>query len=425
MTDVNVGIIGYGTIGMGTAQILIENQDIIEKRTGKKINLKKIADLDIETVRSFQVDKELLTTDVNDIINDSTIDIVVECIGGSEPARTFILKCLNSGKSIVTPNKEVIAKFGREIFETAKKNGVEVFIEAAVGGGIPIIRPLKMGLAANNIQEIYGIVNGTTNYILTKMADEGSDFDAVLKEAQDLGYAEADPTSDIEGYDSAYKLVILSSIAFEAKVDFENIAFEGITKISAIDNEYAVGMGYEIKLLAIGKSDGKSVELKVHPTMVPAEHPIAQIKGVNNAVYVKGDFIGETMYYGPGAGAEATGSAVVADIMDIVHSLGSTNLRNLRCDFSEKEIKPIGETVTEFYVRLDVEDRSGVLAKIATIFADNGISIKTAIQNDEDGSAELVLVTHEVKEKQMDTALALISKEGCVKAVCSKIRVGI
>lgn len=425
--QIRVGIIGYGTIGMGTAKILIENKDLISKRTGKEIVLEKIVDLDITTAREYQVDNSLLSTDIKDVVENDSIDIVVESIGGINPAKTFIETSLRNKKSVVTPNKEVIAKHGRELMVLAEDNGVDLFFEAAVGGGIPIIRPLKMGIGANNIKEIFGIVNGTTNFILSKMADDGEDFDDTLKEAQDLGYAEADPTADIEGFDSAYKLVILSTLAFGAKVDFEDIYFEGITKISARDNMYANEFGYEIKLLAVGKEIDGKLELRVHPTFVPESHPLANIKGVNNAIYVKGDYVGETMFYGPGAGAEPTGSAVVADILDIAYSFDAPlNRRNLRTDFEPKNIVGQGEFVSEYFVRIDCADECGVLAAISGVFGKHNVSIKSALQKDatEKGS-ELVVITHDVKESSIQEAIREIEKLDTVFLVHKLIRVGV
>lgn len=424
---IKVGIIGYGTIGMGTAKILIENKDLISKRTGKEIILEKIVDLDITSPREYQVDASLLSTDIKEIIENDDINVVVESIGGITPAKKFIETALKNKKSVVTPNKEVIAKYGRELMILAEENGVDLFFEAAVGGGIPIIRPLKMGLGANNIKEIYGIVNGTTNFILSKMADDGEDFNATLKEAQDLGYAEADPTADIEGFDSSYKLVILSTLAFGAKVDFENIYYEGITKITARDNMYANEFGYEIKLLAVGKEIDGKLELRVHPTFVPKSHPLANIKGVNNAIYVKGDYVGETMFYGPGAGAEPTGSAVVADIMDIAYSFDTAlNRRNLRTDFEDIEIVGQGDFISEYFLRIDCADESGVLAAISSVFGKHDVSIKSALQKDatEKGS-ELVVITHDVKESSILNAVKEIENLETVFLVHKLIRVGV
>lgn len=426
MENIKVGIIGYGTIGMGTAKILRENRDIISERTGYDLELYKIADLDIESKREYQVPSEMLTTDAMEILENPQVRIVVEAIGGTKPALPFIIKALENKKYVVTPNKEVMAKHGREILAAAEANGVDVFYEAAVGGGIPIIRPLKMGLSANNIQEIFGIVNGTTNYILTKMTDEGEDFQEVLKEAQELGYAEADPTADIGGYDSAYKLVILASIAFGAKVDFDNIYFEGITEISSLDNMYATELGYEIKLLAIGKNRQGKLELRVHPTLVPSSHPLAKVKGVNNAIYVKGDFVGETMFYGPGAGAEPTGSAVVADIMDIAHGFDKPNKRNLRTELTSPEIVDSGKIYSEYYLRIDCADQCGVLAAISQVFAKNEVSIKAAMQKEPtDQGSEMVFITHHVLESGLKKAVDEIESIPSVYGINSLIRVGI
>ena len=426
-STVKVGIIGYGTIGMGTAKILVENKDLISKRTGKEIILEKLVDLDITTEREFQIDPSLLSADINDILENDDIDIVVEAIGGTNPAKTFIERALKNKKSVVTPNKEVIAKHGRELMILAEENGVDLFFEAAVGGGIPIIRPLKMGIGANNVKEIYGIVNGTTNFILTKMTDEGGDFGETLKEAQELGYAEADPTADIEGYDSSYKLVILSTLAFGAKVDFENIYFEGISSISARDNMYAKEFGYEIKLLAVGKEIDGNLELRVHPAFVPLTHPLANVKGVNNAIYVKGDYVGETMFYGPGAGAEPTGSAVVADILDIAYSIDAPlNRRNLRTDFDIMNIVDRGEFVSEYFFRVDCADECGVLAAISGILGKHNVSIKSALQKDQtEKGSELVFITHDVKESSILKAMKEIENLDSVFKVYKFIRVGV
>ncbi|MBI9097567.1 MAG: homoserine dehydrogenase [Spirochaetaceae bacterium] len=426
-STVKVGIIGYGTIGMGTAKILVENKDLISKRTGKEIILEKLVDLDITTEREFQIDASLLSTDINDILENDDIDIVVEAIGGTNPAKAFIERALKNKKSVVTPNKEVIAKHGRELMILAEENGVDLFFEAAVGGGIPIIRPLKMGIGANNVKEIYGIVNGTTNFILTKMTDEGGDFGETLKEAQELGYAEADPTADIEGYDSSYKLVILSILAFGAKVDFENIYFEGISSISGRDNMYAKEFGYEIKLLAVGKEIDGNLELRVHPTFVPLTHPLANVKGVNNAIYVKGDYVGETMFYGPGAGAEPTGSAVVADILDIAYSIDAPlNRRNLRTDFDIMNIVDRGEFVSEYFFRVDCADECGVLAAISGILGKHNVSIKSALQKDQtEKGSELVFITHDVKESSILKAMKEIENLDSVFKVYKFIRVGV
>ena len=318
---INVGIIGFGTVGSGTARILINNADIIKRRLGIPVVLKKMADLDIKKDRGIKLDKDVLTTDADKILDDPDIDIVIELIGGYEPAKGFILKAIERGKCVVTSNKALLAVHGEEIFHTAASKGVDIGFEGSVGGGIPIIRILKEGLAANNILSIYGIINGTSNYILTKMTNEGRAFGDVLSEAQRLGYAEADPTFDIEGIDSAHKLTLLTTLAFGTPVKFDNIYTEGITRITPLDIEYAKEFGYKIKLLAISKMDNGEIEVRVHPTMVPNEYLISTVDGVFNAIYIQGDAVGETMFYGRGAGDMPTGSAVVSDIIEIARNI--------------------------------------------------------------------------------------------------------
>ena len=318
---INIGIIGFGTIGAGTAKILINNAEIIKRRLGLPVVLKRIADLDIKKDRGIKLEKGVLTEKAEDILNDPDIDIVIELIGGYEPAKKFILKAIENGKNIVTANKALLAVHGEEIYKAAASKGVDIGFEGSVGGGIPIIRILKEGLAANNILSIYGIINGTSNYILTKMTNEGRAFGDVLSEAQRLGYAEADPTFDIEGIDSAHKLTLLTTLAFGTPVKFDNIYTEGITRITPLDIEYAKEFGYKIKLLAISKMDNGEIEVRVHPTMVPNEYLISTVDGVFNAIYIQGDAVGETMFYGRGAGDMPTGSAVVSDIIEIARNI--------------------------------------------------------------------------------------------------------
>lgn len=424
---VNIGLIGFGVVGGGIVEILQKNKSLIEQRTGVEICLKKISDLDIRKRRKVTVKKNILTTDPMEVINDPEIKIIVEAIGGTRPARELIIKAIQNGKHIVTPNKEVIARHGREIFREARKKGVDIFIEGTVGGGIPIIRSLKVGLASNKIEEVCGIVNGTTNYILSSMSKDHKNFDEVLKEAQGLGYAEANPKKDLEGYDPACKLTILSSIAFGAKVSFEDIYYEGISNVSLRDIEYAHGFGYEIKLLAIGREEKDGLVLKVHPTLISFDHPMASIHGVYNAIFVKGNFIGNLMFYGRGAGARPTGSAIVDDIMDIVHNIEhSLTRRNLIYEFKQKKIKNINDTKSEFYLRLWAKDKPGVLEKITGVFGRHEVSIMNILQMDiERGDAELVIVTHKVREGNMKKAVELIKKLDVVKRVDSLIRVGI
>lgn len=424
-SQVNVGIIGFGNIGWGTAKVLLDNAAEIERKVGAKVKLCKIADLDITTPRPITVDPALLTTDANEILNNPDIDIVVELIGGVNPAKKFILQALQNGKHVVTANKELIAKHGPEIFEAAAKSGADFYFEASVGGGIPIIGALKNGLAANNIQGIMGIVNGTTNYILTKMAAESCGFGEVLAEAQQAGYAEADPTSDIEGYDAKYKLAILASIAFSGLVNLDDVYAEGITKIAQADMQNACELGYVIKLLAIAKRNGDKVQMRVHPTLIPMSHPLASVNDVFNAIFVQGDFVGDVMFYGRGAGSLPTGSAVAGDIMDIA--------RNIRCgctgrvpqlSFGPCAVQSMDEVVTKYYIRMRVADAPGVLASIAGVFGEQGVSIASVIQKDRVGDqAEIVMVTHQVAEANFRRAIDQICGLPVVACVSNWIRV--
>ena len=425
--EIKIGLLGFGTVGEGVVKVLKKNKKLIRQRTGVQINLKKIADIDLKKRRSVKVDRAKLTTDANQVINDPEIKIIIEAIGGTKPAKEFIIKAIRKGKHIVTSNKEVIAKHGHEIFREARKKGVDVFIEGAVGGGIPIVRSLKVGLSASQIEEICGIVNGTTNYILSKMAKEHKGFRDVLKGAQKLGYAEANPKHDIEGYDAAFKLAILASIAFGAKVDFKDVYFEGIKNVSLRDIEYARSLNYVIKLLAIAREEKNGLVLKVHPTLIREDHPLASVNGVYNAIYVKGDFVGDVMLYGKGAGAGPTASAVVDDLMDVIHGIEhKLTRRNLIYEFNKRKIIKIKDSFSEFYMRLWVKDRPGVLEKITGVFGCKKVSIMNILQMDiEKGFAELVIVTHKVKEGNMHQAVSMIKKLGEVKKVDSLIRVGI
>ena len=317
MESIGVGLLGFGTVGSGTAKILLENRDIIASRLGIPVELKWIADLDVETDRGVDIDKHVLTTDANAVIDDPDVDIIVELIGGYDPAKAFIIRAIEQGKSVVTANKALLAAYGDEIFAAAADNGVEVGFEASVGGGIPLIQSIKEGLVANRIQGLFGILNGTANYILTKMTDEGSPFKDVLREAQDLGYAELDPTFDVEGIDAAHKLTILLSIAYGVPIDFDAVYTEGISRITPLDIQFIKEFGYRIKLLAISKDDGEAIEARVHPTLIPEKSLLANVNDAYNALYVTGDAVGNVMLYGPGAGMMPTGSAVVSDVVDV------------------------------------------------------------------------------------------------------------
>ncbi len=427
---IRVGIIGFGTVGSGTARILLENNEIIRQRTGLKIVLSKIADLDITRDRGFKVPTGILTTNVGEVLDNPEIDIVVELIGGTHPAKDFILRAIRNKKPVVTANKALLATEGREIFQTAHEEGVDIGFEASVAGGIPIIKALREGLVANRFSAIYGIINGTCNYILTKMTNEGADFESTLKEAQRHGYAEADPTFDIEGIDAAHKLTILSSLAFGIPLSYDRVYREGITHITAQDIAFARELGYKIKLLAIAKRSESGLEMRVHPTMTPEDYLISKIDGVFNAVYVEGDAVGATLYYGRGAGDMPTGSAVVADIVDIASRLGSSApaqsyYGNLSADSSPVKIKEMGEINSKYYFRFSALDRPGVLSKISGILGANDISISAVIQKGRQigGSVPLVLLTHKSLERNVVNALREIDSQPVVSAKTLFIRV--
>lgn len=421
MKQVKVGVIGFGVVGTGTIKILLNQRELIKKRTGIDIILKKVADKDIERPREINLPKEILTTDAWEIIKDPEIDIVVELVGGTTIAKEFIIEALKNGKHVVTANKALLAEHGNEIFEEALQRGLKIGFEASVGGGIPIIKVMKEGLVANKILAIYGIINGTTNFILTKMTNEGIDFQDALSEAQRLGYAEADPTLDIEGIDSAHKITILASLAYGIPLSFNKVYCEGITKITAQDIAFAREFGYKIKLLAITKILDGEIELRVHPTMVPEDYLISKVDGVFNAIYVEGDSVGATLYYGRGAGSMPTGSSVVADIVDIAKGVNT-----MPPDFSEKlYIKPMEEIESMYYFRFTALDRPGVLSKISGVFGEHNISIASVIQKGRSkaGAVPLVILTHKAKEKDVLEALEKIDKLPVVAAKSVFIRV--
>lgn len=421
MKQVKVGIIGFGVVGTGTAKILLSHRDVIKKRTGIDLILKKVADKDITRPRDITLPEGVLTTSAQEVIDDPEIDIVVELIGGLHPAKEFIIEALSKGKHVVTANKALLAEDGNDIFALAKEKGLQVGFEASVGGGIPIIKVMREGLIANKMLAIYGIINGTTNYILTKMTQEGIDFQDALREAQQLGYAEADPTLDIEGIDSAHKITILASLAYGIPLSFSKVYCEGITKITSQDIAFAREFGYKIKLLAIAKILNGEIELRVHPTMVPEDYLIAKVDGVFNAIYVEGDNVGSTLYYGRGAGSMPTGSAVVSDIVDIAKGTNPMPLElteNLR-------IKPIEEIESMYYFRFSALDRPGVLSKISGVFGEHNISIASVIQKgrSKEGAVPLVILTHKAKERDVLAAVEKIDKLPVVAAKSVFIRV--
>ncbi len=411
-------MIGFGTVGTGFVRILQQNARLIEERLGLTIVLKRIADLDTGRDRGVKITPALLTPNAAEIIDDPEISIVLELMGGIEPARTFILQAIAKGKHIITANKALLAVHGPEIFAAAEEKGVEIGFEGSVGGGIPIIRSMKEGLVANNIRVIFGILNGTSNYILTEMTQQKQKFQEVLKRAQELGYAEADPTLDVEGIDTAHKLSILLSLAYGVKVKMEDIYTEGITAITPMDIEYAKELGYAVKLLAIAKSDGGAVEARVHPTLLPADHLLATVGGPFNAIFVKGDAVGSTLFYGAGAGMMPTGSAVVSDLVDICRNIRLGAKRRVPLlsyqpkHLRDGKIKSIEDISSTYYLRFTVVDRPGVLSLISGILGDVDISIASVIQKGRraEKAVPIYVVTHEAREKNMMKALQVIDR---------------
>ena len=411
MKEYKVGIIGFGTVGAGVAENLLANADVIAKRTGVRPVLTKIADLDITTDRGVKVPAGLLTTDAAAVIDEC--DIIVELIGGTTFAKKLILEALKKGKSVVTANKALLSHHGQELFAEAEKSGADLYYEASVAGGIPIIKALREGLVANRIERIYGIMNGTCNYILTRMEREGADFAPVLADAQKLGYAEANPSLDIDGFDTAHKTSILASLAFGKWFNQEDVYVEGIRDLELSDLSYADELGYRIKLLGIIKNNNGKIEMRVHPTLIPKTTLLAGISDVFNGVVVDGDTVGQTLFYGRGAGRKATASAVVADIADAaLNYAGECRQRipNFSEDHQFEKLLPIEESNSRFYLRLQVKDTPGVIAAITQILADRGISISCLIQHEgqssKSDSVSLVILTHPVKERNMRAALS-------------------
>ncbi|KYZ77459.1 homoserine dehydrogenase [Anaerosporomusa subterranea] len=421
---IQVGLLGMGTVGTGVLKLLQKNGASIEQRVGAQIVIKKVLVRDLSKSRPLPVDA-IMTTVVEDILDDPDIQIVVEVMGGEHPALEYMLKAMQNGKHVVTANKDIVAKYGRELFETAEKNQVDFQFEASVAGGIPIIRPLKQCLAANRIQEVMGIVNGTTNYMLTKMTRDKSDFASVLAEAQAKGYAEADPTADVGGWDAARKIAILASIAFNTRITLDDVYVEGITAISPQDIEYAGELGYCIKLLAIAKETPRGIDVRVHPAFLPLSHPLAPVQDVFNAIFVSGDAVGDTMFYGRGAGEMPTASAVSADIIDVARDICHNVASRILCTcFDEKPVCPVRYTETPYYVRLLVEDRPGALAAIAGAFGAQQVSLHFVIQKRKVGDcAELVLITSRVPDADLRLAINTLRGMSVVREVQNVIRV--
>ena len=431
MKPINVGLIGIGTVGGGTWNVLKRNADEISRRAGRPIRITAVADKNVELAKQVTGGAARVTDDAFSLVNDPDIDIVVELIGGYTLAKELVLEAIAAGKHVVTANKALLAVHGTEIFAAASAKGVMVAFEAAVAGGIPIIKALREGLTANQIQWVAGIINGTTNFILSEMRDKGLSFDDVLKEAQRLGYAEADPTFDIEGVDAAHKATLIASIAFGIPVQFDKAYIEGITKLEASDIKYAEQLGYRIKLLGIAKRRENGIELRVHPTLIPAKRLLANVEGAMNAVVVKGDAVGTTLYYGKGAGAEPTASSVIADIVDVTRLATADpehrvpHLAFQPDSMSNLPILPMSEIETGYYLRLRVEDKPGVLADVTRILADQGISIDAMLQREPEegeGETDIIILTHVCKESCPDAAIARIEGLAAQKGKVKRIR---
>ena len=431
MKPINVGLLGIGTVGGGTFNVLSRNEAEITRRAGRPIRITKVADKNLELARQVTAGRAQVTDDAFAVVTDPDIDIVIELIGGYGIAKELVLKAIANGKHVVTANKALLAVHGNEIFAAAHAKGVMVAFEAAVAGGIPIIKALREGLTANRIQWIAGIINGTTNFILSEMRDKGLPFDVVLKEAQRLGYAEADPTFDIEGIDAAHKITILSALAFGIPMQFQKAHIEGISQLDADDIKYAEQLGYRIKLLGITRRRKDGVELRVHPTLIPAKRLIANVEGAMNAVLVQGDAVGATLYYGKGAGAEPTASAVIADLVDVtrMHTADPEHrvphLAFQADAMEDTPILPLSEVETSYYLRLRVEDKPGVLADITRILADQQISIDAMIQREPgegESQTDIIMLTHVTREKNVDAAIAKIEALPVVKKQVIRLR---
>ena len=435
MKPIQVGLLGIGTVGSGTFEVLRRNQEEIRRRAGRGIEITMVADLDVARARSIAGEGVQVVGDARAVIANPDIDVVVELIGGYGIAKALVMEAIAAGKHVVTANKALLAVHGTEIFAAAAAKGVMVAFEAAVAGGIPIIKSLREGLTANRIQWIAGIINGTTNFILSEMRDKGLDFDVVLKEAQRLGYAEADPTFDIEGVDAAHKATLMSAIAFGIPVQFDKAYVEGITKLGAADIRYAEQLGYRIKLLGITKRVASGIELRVHPSLVPAKRLIANVEGAMNAVVVQGDAVGTTLYYGKGAGSEPTASAVIADLVDIARLQTADPLHRVPYlafqpdAMSDTPVLPMSEVVTSYYLRLRVADEAGVLAQVTALLAGAGISIDAVLQREADEvggegatSTDLIILTHNTREGTMNDALVRLQQLPTVLAPIVRIR---
>ncbi len=432
MREVSIGIIGFGTVGSGVVKILNDNADVLKARVGLPIRLKKIADLDLDSDRGVKVDKSVLTTSVEDIFNDPDISIVIELIGGYEPAKTFTLKAIENGKHVITANKALLAEYGHEIFRAAQQAKVDIGFEAAVAGGIPILRSLREGLLANRYEKVLGILNGTCNYILTAMYDNpGVSFDQVLKEAQTFGYAEADPGLDIDGFDTAHKLTLILALTHGIQIKPNQIFVQGIRDIDAFDILMAKEFSYRIKLLALIISHGQDVEARIHPTMIPQSHPLAGVDGVFNGIFLRGDMVGDQLFYGKGAGKEPTASAVVGDIIEIARNVVHGEAGGVPPLGYSDQWKPTGHVLdmsgirTNYYLRIQAKDQPGVLSNVSGIMADHSISIHSVMQKGRHASATVpvVFLTHRAREADMRLACEKISKLDSIEGQIKILRI--
>ena len=422
---VHLALLGAGTVGSGVARVLAQKRDVFARQLGRPIDIAGVLVRDAAKRRP-DIDPALMTTDAPRLLDDPAVDIVVEVLGGEQPALDFMTRALEGGKYVVTANKEVMAKHGPRLLALARQRGVDLLYEASVGGGIPIIAPLKRDLLANRITAVSAIINGTTNYILTAMSREGADFADALRRAQELGYAEPDPANDVEGEDARYKLAILASLAFRSPVRPDDIYREGITKLTANDFRYAAELGYAIKLLAIARWQDGGIQARVHPTFLPADAPLAKVDGVLNAVQVEGDLVGRVNFQGPGAGSLPTTSAVIADVLDAAQSIVGGRREVYAAEEAPSRVVPMSELLTRYYIRLTVADRPGVLAQIATRFGEAQISIASVIQKEthfDAQTAELVMMTHEAREASMQSALAAVAELAVVQEIGNFLRV--
>jgi len=427
MKKINLGLIGFGNVGSGVVKILKEKKVFLYEKTGLDINIKKICDVNLTSARNTKVDKGILTSNPNDILEDPQIDILIELIGGIHPAKEYITTAIKNGKNVVTANKALIAHYGQELFSLAADKGKNIYFEASVGAGIPIIKSLRESLIANSFFSILGIVNGTSNYVLSSMSKENRTFQEALKEAKDKGFAEKDPTLDIEGMDSAHKLIILVYLCFGRLVSIKEVFIEGISRISLADVKYAKELGFEIKLLAVAQKEDTDLEVRVHPTLVPQDHLLASVDSVFNAIYVEGDLAGDLLFYGPGAGQLSAASAVVSDIVDLTQDIKAGLFKptmNIIQDKSIKRLRKIDETLSRYYIRFTALDKPGVLARISGILAKFKISIASVTQKEKNKSqlVPIVMIIHETKEKDLRSALNIISRLDAIKETPVAIR---